>query len=591
MNGFIREVEGPLPVDCRFERSNVFSVARREGEKEIESVLYVREHLVDLEKKIMKEFWNNKKKSRLYVKGPPGCGKTCFFYLWARLRSVEENKRVLIVQFRLKDSCFIWIREAGGALWLTKQGIEPMDILEEVKKVLKMSEAMPFDLCIHDGVLDGNFICDNMLGKLNTAVVNKVIKKVVHVTSLAFSLSTGGQALDPKGPIERLSVDSWRLDDYIEATSCPAFAKQMGTILRDDKNALNEDVDEDEIVDDEAMEVSDGNMADEDGEGSGDGDSADDGESSGDGDMADDGRWSDVVETKYYFAGGSARFTFDFPLSSLRRELDEQCSRVLDDEWTYFSRSDVAPNTPVAVNTLMQQFEGKTSPISKYILFRAYEKCRSKLVKAVKAAAAWNKNPAMKGWAFELEQIELIRMSFESNLSRQDNSAFTSGHSTCWNPQFITNNRGLSFCPDSEVEFDEESLTTNRDVQDGTIIWCLKWNQGCFDVAFYKEETLFTLHFTISSEHSLKPRFIRKLRHALVEKGVVVNGVVHLGVGEGDGAFRFKNDQSGTGRQRRALEPQFLIKAYHSPPLELSSDRPTVVFQTDSEPLDTVDMW
>jgi hypothetical protein len=240
----------------------------------------------------------------------------------------------------------------------------------------------------------------------------------------------------------------------------------------------------------------------------------------------------------------------------------------------------VASATPVAVNTLMQQFEGMSSPVSKYILFRAYEKCQTELVKAVKAAAAndySNNNPALKGWAFELEQINLIRLSLESSPEH---------------PIYVTNKKGLTFRPDSAIDFDQVKLLTNGNIQkEGTIIWCLKWNQGCFDVAFYKEETLFTLHFTISSEHSLKPRFIRKLRHALVEKGVVVNGVVHLGVGEGDGAFRFKNDQSGTGRQRRALEPQFLIKAYHSPPLELSSDRPTVVFQTDSEPLDTVDMW
>jgi hypothetical protein len=115
-------------------------------------------------------------------------------------------------------------------------------------------------------------------------------------------------------------------------------------------------------------------------------------------------------------------------------------------------------------------------------------------VKAVKAAAVWSKNPAMKGWAFELEQIELIHMSFESNLSRQN--MWTRWWWTWWDQEhrrFITNKQGLSFRPDSEIEFDEENLTTIGDVQDGTIIWCLKWNQGCFDVAFYKEKTLFTL--------------------------------------------------------------------------------------------------
>lgn len=139
------------------------------------------------------------------------------------------------------------------------------------------------------------------MGHLNAAVGSELIKKIVHVTSLSFNLKFGGQRLDHKGPIERLSVDSWRLHDYSEAIKCPEFAKQIGTILSDDKKVLDEDVGEDEMVDDESMEdveaSSDGDTA-EDGEGSGDGDSADDGEISGDGDMADDGGWSDVIEAK-----------------------------------------------------------------------------------------------------------------------------------------------------------------------------------------------------------------------------------------------------------------------------------------------------
>jgi hypothetical protein len=103
----------------------------------------------------MKEFWNNEIKSTLYVKGPPGCGKTCFLYLWARFRSVKDNKRVLIVQFRPKD-CFIWIREAGGALWRMDKLIGPSDLFGEVDAFLDNNEVAktPFDLCIHDGVVD-----------------------------------------------------------------------------------------------------------------------------------------------------------------------------------------------------------------------------------------------------------------------------------------------------------------------------------------------------------------------------------------------------------------------------------------------------
>jgi hypothetical protein len=89
--------------------------------------------------------------------------KHAFLSVGACLRSVNDNKRVLIVQYRPKDACFVWIREAGGDLWGTKEGIEPVDILEEVKKVLDESKATktPFDLCIHDGVTVGKDVCDH----------------------------------------------------------------------------------------------------------------------------------------------------------------------------------------------------------------------------------------------------------------------------------------------------------------------------------------------------------------------------------------------------------------------------------------------
>ena len=62
-----------------------------------------------------------------------------------------------------------------------------------------------------------------MLSELNTAVTNGIIKKVVHVTSLSFSFSTGGQRLDGGGPITRLSLDSWSLQDYEDAVRCAEF--------------------------------------------------------------------------------------------------------------------------------------------------------------------------------------------------------------------------------------------------------------------------------------------------------------------------------------------------------------------------------
>jgi hypothetical protein len=84
--GFLQETEPELPANSSFTRSKVCSVFRRELEDESESVkvlFYVREHLVDLETKLLNGFWNNPKKSRLA--GSSGLWQNMLFYLWARV--------------------------------------------------------------------------------------------------------------------------------------------------------------------------------------------------------------------------------------------------------------------------------------------------------------------------------------------------------------------------------------------------------------------------------------------------------------------------------------------------------------------------
>ena len=62
-------------------------------------------------------------------------------------------------------------------------------------------------------------------------------------------------------------------------------------------------------------------------------------------------------------------------------------------------------------------------------------------VNSVKVAVSSNNNPAFKGWAFELEQLDFIRLSLESPPE---------------NPLLVTNDSGLSFYPCSPSTFDEK---------------------------------------------------------------------------------------------------------------------------------------
>jgi Cdc6-like AAA superfamily ATPase len=64
-----------------------------------------------LEKKVeLDEFMNSKVKTRLYVTGPPGSGKTSFFRLYCSQYPFDrpiKQQRVLVVQFREASVCDI----------------------------------------------------------------------------------------------------------------------------------------------------------------------------------------------------------------------------------------------------------------------------------------------------------------------------------------------------------------------------------------------------------------------------------------------------------------------------------------------------
>jgi hypothetical protein len=146
----------------------------------------------------------------------------------------------------------------------------------------------------------------------------------------------------------------------------------------------------------------------------------------------------------------------------------------------------------------------------------------------------------------------------------------------------------LSFRPRSQIHFDEEKLGDGA-VEDGTVIWCRKLNQGCFDVAFYDAKTLITLQFTVAAKHDMKPYYIRKLRDALLKKNVSVENVVHVLVGEAEDLYIHKVVTTGTGRDKGT--PEFTIMTYRSKPLVKKAGSFTPAYLDDASFISPVEMW
>jgi len=97
------------------------------------------------------------------------------------------------------------------------------------------------------------------------------------------------------------------------------------------------------------------------------------------------------------------------------------------------------------------------------------------------------------------------------------------------------------------------------------VVWCMKWNQGRFDVAIYhgETETLATLQFTISDSHSLHLGYVRYLRDAFRNAKIRLKNFAHIGINN-DGALSW-HDSPGIGH--RICVPDFEIIRSESKPL------------------------
>ena len=187
----------------------------------------------------------------------------------------------------------------------------------------------------------------------------------------------------------------------------------------------------------------------------------------------------------------------------------------------------------------MQLIDRQYIPVSEYFLHLAHQNCKEELTSSVRAAATASKNPALKGWAFELEQLDVTEQTIGTD------------------PRIlVSKDRSLVLPLESGdvATYDGSGLGTVSG--DAFTIWCQKWNQRCFDVAFYTKQHLVTMNFTISDQHSLKINPIRDLKEALEKSNKRVSSLTHIAVvEEADSYINFKfGNAEGAGRNGETKE-------------------------------------
>lgn len=174
--------------------------------------------------------------------------------------------------------------------------------------------------------------------------------------------------------------------------------------------------------------------------------------------------------------------------------------------------------------------------MSQFVVMIGYDKCGSKVAEAVDSAAEATGNPSLRGWAFELKQLEVIKKVLISALDTD----------------FVMTDDGFVLHPTRQANYDGQSLKQDVIEDETTIIWCLRWDQGCFDVAIYCKGTLATVQFTFSDIHSLKLEYVRQLRDELQHHDHSVREVVHIGINNA-GELRWKA-ATGTGAPKGEVD-------------------------------------
>jgi hypothetical protein len=201
---------GKMPDENRVNEGKLITINRYEKKRNWTVSLYIHQHLVDRFQEI-RSFLNNMHKNRLYVTGAPGCGKTCFFWMWAGIL-VKQNRRMLFIQYRANLECHVWVLEGGARKRLTSPRLDVTNLKEAVDALLK-TDPREFYVCICDGVQSQQARCEELMSSL-TSWTGVKIAKLILVTSLQFKISDGER--DDVGDAF-MTIDLWRKEDYKKA--------------------------------------------------------------------------------------------------------------------------------------------------------------------------------------------------------------------------------------------------------------------------------------------------------------------------------------------------------------------------------------
>jgi hypothetical protein len=221
-----------------------------------------------------------------------------------------------------------------------------------------------------------------------------------------------------------------------------------------------------------------------------------------DADLPIDSSPEDLVRSKFYFAGASARWMFLFSTNDVIQETDESVFKVSDIiPYIKGTTGDLSDNVRNRLfSSILAQngiFRRKTSIISRFAAVMLAIKAGPELIRHLAEVTRKNSNPSMDGWMLEMWFFASLRHGGIK----------------------LSNKNGTEFQIQAESDIETLDVTSFPTLPENNGVWFKpsKWNQGGFDAIFLEKGKGLVkfVQVTGGDSHSFKIEFFYSFLLAL----------------------------------------------------------------------------
>jgi hypothetical protein len=445
------------PKDGSFESVGGFDIARLEYEVgQATKLLYFREEAGELWDALDNLLSKPFEVAALNVEGSPGVGKSCEVWAWISSQYSKHCWKQALQNYR---TFALWIGLLPGSL--------PARVVMFTEGFLYWSNMMPCDIesLLKSDIAPRFIILDgwqSLLDPVSASLRGYAFLKrdddpscqTITVTSMSVKRNP---TIENIVKIAVREVGPWSLEQYRAACSHSPFFDSIKCKLSDGVGAATNE---------------------------------------------------ELIERKFHYAGGSARWMFSVTQKELVDIIAVHIARV-PNVHSLFSGV-VGENSAGSINHLMCRYkEGSTYRVfmtSKFVASQLMSQCESSVYKVVYALASHQANPAFLGWIVEIDLISQMR---QCSIQRKK-FEFVHVHGTA------DSDRNTWSVPQI-VDFDPDSNFNASDMTQGSWLKPVKWNQEAYDlVGLFRDsqDTNFYLRFvqiTNADEHTANLQVFQQL--------------------------------------------------------------------------------